>query len=228
MRKEAVAKEKKAQSEKDEDDAKWADNDPKVLKAQEKERERLQKQADEEKKRREKAELLKKDEELMNASKKKTEEPPVKFTQFAMNAQFEREQKAREKGRLEKEKESKRVAEQDFVLENVNHMRIDGSEARTVDEAIRVLGEGSGAADGEDKHPERRMKAAHRAFEERTMPALKLDNPPSSTRNSSNSVGRNGSSPRRIHSINPPPRHRHRHRRHQGIESAAAVKMHVC
>ena len=47
-------------------------------------------------------------------------------------------------------------------------------DARTVDEAIAVLG---GSTEKEEKHPERRMKAAYAAFEEREMPRLKAENP---------------------------------------------------
>lgn len=50
-------------------------------------------------------------------------------------------------------------------------------QARTVDEAIVVLGGGVGGKAGADKHPERRMKAAYTAFEEREMPRLKAENP---------------------------------------------------
>ena len=48
--------------------------------------------------------------------------------------------------------------------------------ARTVDEAIAVLGGPAGKV-AEDKHPEKRMKAAFAAFEEREMPRLKTENP---------------------------------------------------
>ena len=47
-------------------------------------------------------------------------------------------------------------------------------EARTVDEAIAVLSVGQ---EPQDKHPERRMKAAYAAYEERELPRLKEENP---------------------------------------------------
>ena len=47
-------------------------------------------------------------------------------------------------------------------------------EARTVDEAIAVLGDGKEAM---EKHPERRVKAAYAAYEERELPRLKEENP---------------------------------------------------
>ncbi len=48
-------------------------------------------------------------------------------------------------------------------------------EARTVDEAIAVLS--VGGQEPQDKHPERRMKAAYAAYEERELPRLKEENP---------------------------------------------------
>ena len=47
-------------------------------------------------------------------------------------------------------------------------------EARTVDEAIAVLSDGKEAL---EKHPERRVKAAYAAYEERELPRLKEENP---------------------------------------------------
>ncbi len=47
-------------------------------------------------------------------------------------------------------------------------------DARTVDEALMVLGGPQGAV---DMHPERRQKAAYAAFEERELPRLKKENP---------------------------------------------------
>ena len=47
-------------------------------------------------------------------------------------------------------------------------------QARSVDEAIAVLG---GATAKADLHPEKRMKAAYAAFEEHEMPRLKSENP---------------------------------------------------
>ena len=47
-------------------------------------------------------------------------------------------------------------------------------EARTIDEAIAVLSVGQ---EPQDRHPERRMKAAYAAYEERELPRLKEENP---------------------------------------------------
>jgi len=61
------------------------------------------------------------------------------------------------------------------IVENLNRLVIEGEEARTVDEAVAILG-GRGEEEV-DLHPEKRMKAAYLAYEERCLPALKLDNP---------------------------------------------------
>lgn len=63
--------------------------------------------------------------------------------------------------------------------ENPNHLlreRLERGEidARTVEEAIDVL---SISKDQSDKNPERRLKAAFAAFEERELPRLKAENP---------------------------------------------------
>lgn len=70
------------------------------------------------------------------------------------------------------------VVEQNLE-QNPNHLLQDRLErgeldARTVEEAIDVL---SVTQDKPDRHPERRLKAAYAAFEEREVPRLKAENP---------------------------------------------------
>ena len=50
--------------------------------------------------------------------------------------------------------------------ENLNRLHVEDS-ARSVGEAIHVL---SGKPVKEDKHPEKRLQAAYKAFEDRMMP----------------------------------------------------------
>ena len=52
--------------------------------------------------------------------------------------------------------------------ENLNRLQVEES-ARSVGEAIDVLG---GKPAKEDKHPEKRLQAAYKAFEDRMMPRL--------------------------------------------------------
>ena len=73
----------------------------------------------------------------------------------------------------------KGVVEIDPLTDNPNHLMIDRKlegyyDAETIDEAIEVLSVGK---DDMDRHPERRLKAAYAAFEERELPKMKLENP---------------------------------------------------
>lgn len=58
--------------------------------------------------------------------------------------------------------------------ENINRVVDDAVEARGVSEAIAVL---TVKGEAEDKHPERRLKAAFAAYEEANMPRIKDENP---------------------------------------------------
>lgn len=73
----------------------------------------------------------------------------------------------------------KGVTEGPTLEENPNHLlrqrQAEGMfDARTVDEALVVLG---GSQEKADMHPERRQKAAYATFEERELPRLKQENP---------------------------------------------------
>lgn len=58
--------------------------------------------------------------------------------------------------------------------ENFNRLMADVHVASTVDEAIQVL---DSKETDEDRHPEKRMKAAYKAYEEEQLPVLKATNP---------------------------------------------------
>lgn len=58
--------------------------------------------------------------------------------------------------------------------ENINHLMADVHVAQSVEEAISVL---KVKDTEEDRHPEKRMKAAYSAYEDREIPILKAQNP---------------------------------------------------
>lgn len=62
---------------------------------------------------------------------------------------------------------------------NPNRKGADIESARNLDQAIDLLGGGGGGggAGGDEKHPEKRMKAAYKAYEERMLPLMKDDFP---------------------------------------------------
>ena len=59
------------------------------------------------------------------------------------------------------------------LVENLNRLQMEEDSARSVGEAIHVLG---GKPAKEDKHPEKRLQAAYKAFEERMMPRSEPNN----------------------------------------------------
>ncbi|KAL9693191.1 hypothetical protein quinque_012476 [Culex quinquefasciatus] len=58
--------------------------------------------------------------------------------------------------------------------ENFNRVMADTEVAQTIDQALAVLAVKDG---GDDKHPEKRMKAAYKAFEEEQLAILKQEHP---------------------------------------------------
>uniref|UniRef100_F1L8X6 Coiled-coil domain-containing protein 124 n=1 Tax=Ascaris suum TaxID=6253 RepID=F1L8X6_ASCSU len=99
----------------------------------------------------------------------------TKVTQAAIEAAKRLEEERRkeeEKERLLREK--KIEAEREQVEENVNRLEVEGESARSVSEAIKVLSMESPTV---DRHPEKRLKAAYQAFEERMLPRLKEEHP---------------------------------------------------
>jgi len=94
----------------------------------------------------------------------------------------EMERKKKEQRRLAKQKEKQNITETpELETENPNRAMAamleaeDGVEARCVDDALTVLSLHGGLP--EDKHPEKRMKAAYKEYEQRELPILKAENP---------------------------------------------------
>ena len=94
----------------------------------------------------------------------------------------ERERKAKAAAAASATAKAKKVEDEtaEPLEENPNQqmaalMAAEGAvEARSVEDAIAVLNVGGPAV---DRHPEKRMKAAYSAFEERELPKLKHENP---------------------------------------------------
>ncbi|KAF0688216.1 Aste57867_20086 [Aphanomyces stellatus] len=65
-------------------------------------------------------------------------------------------------------------SDEDAFFQNKNRLQTDALEASSIDEALNMLGVND---KDPERHPEKRMKAAYKAFEEVTMPQLKEDYP---------------------------------------------------
>ena len=104
---------------------------------------------------------------------------------------FASREKERERDRQEEEARRQRLLTQhDLPTENVNQLERDKRleeeaqfgrggvvEARTLDDAIGSLSLSNGAGPDEDRHPEKRLKAAYAEYEEAHWAELKADNP---------------------------------------------------
>ncbi|KAH1022946.1 coiled-coil domain-containing protein 124 [Dendroctonus ponderosae] len=164
-RKKIAQEQETSKRQKELEDAKWKDDDKQILKKQQR------KEADERKRQellQRKAEAKALLEKEMGSIKVSKPPPPVKVTRAQIQSKKEEPPKPKE---VAKATETHLDAP---LQENLNRVQIDGEEARTIDEAIEILG---GPTDDYDKHPEKRMKAAYNAFEERRLKELKLEHP---------------------------------------------------
>ncbi|XP_056646238.1 coiled-coil domain-containing protein 124-like [Diorhabda sublineata] len=170
-----VARERKKQAkdeaiskkQKEIEDAYWKDDDKQIQKKQQKKEAEEKKRQETLKKKAEAKALLEKE---TNEIVKKSSKPPpaVKVTRAQINART-----AAVKSKTENTENKIETHLEAPLVENVNRLVIDGEEARTVDEAISLLGN----KDDIDKHPEKRMKAAYLAYEEKRLRELKEENP---------------------------------------------------
>jgi hypothetical protein len=195
-RKEVVKQTKNTATAKAKEDAKWADDDPKGLKAA------ARKKLEEEKKQQAAARRLEKkaleDKEAAELAKLGKPKQTSKVTRSAIDKEKEKivkEDKAKvqaasaSKDRLVPLTSSSSSTaidsdeEWDAGLEkNINHLIREERarhgnnliEARSVEEALSGL---SVEGDGQDKHPEKRLKAAFIAYEQANLPLLRQENP---------------------------------------------------
>eukprot|EP00128_Syssomonas_multiformis_P011322 Colp12_sorted_trinity150504_noHs@35528 len=175
-RKEEAKSAAKAKAEKDKEDKEWEVNDKDVISKQ-KRKEDEEKKKMEALKRKQEAKALLEAEEAANSKVSAKAKPAPKITRQQIQINHEIENKERE--RLEKQAAKEKAKEEAIIPENTNRMvdefiGDDGLYARTVEEAIAGL---STQDAGLDKHPERRMKATYKAYEEKWTPLLKEENP---------------------------------------------------
>lgn len=167
-RKEAVRENEKQKKKQQDDDAMWMDNDKGAMKKQQRKEEQEKKKIEQAQKKAEAKALL--EEEMSSIKKVSKPAPSPKVTVAKIQAMKQAQVQAQTK------KEDKKIETHlDVpVEENINRIEVDGDEARTITEAINIL---SVEEKHVDKHPEKRMKAAYNAFEERRLIELKAEHP---------------------------------------------------
>ncbi|CAH1962830.1 unnamed protein product [Acanthoscelides obtectus] len=167
-RKKQAKDEADKQKQKDIEDAYWQDDDKQIKKKQQKKEQEEKKRLEALQRKNDAKALLEK--EMGEISKKPAGKvaPPSKLTRQQIS------DKVASTTKPEKQPEKKIETHLDVPLEeNLNRVHTEG-EARTIDEAISILG---GADETLDKHPEKRMKALYTAYEERRLKELKVENP---------------------------------------------------
>lgn len=171
-RREAVKVAERERKLKEEEDKYWEDNDKHVLRKQQRKEEKERKRHDAAERKVANQEALKAEE-----SELKSKASSVRAKMTVADIQAERERKALQAAAASDQKEKE---EENILQENPNQqvaaiMAAEGAvEARSVEDAIAVLNVSSTPV---DKHPEKRMRAAYNAFEERELPQLKQENP---------------------------------------------------
>ncbi|KAK9803250.1 hypothetical protein WJX73_009945 [Symbiochloris irregularis] len=118
---------------------------------------------------------------LSSASKAAVKRPASKVTSHQLQLQKEADKREQDEKAKQAQKAAKReVSEDDYdslvAVPNINRQADEEPSARTVEGAISLLSVND-ASEPEDRHPERRAKAAFAAYQERELPQLKLDRP---------------------------------------------------
>uniref|UniRef100_A0A183BLH3 NET domain-containing protein n=1 Tax=Globodera pallida TaxID=36090 RepID=A0A183BLH3_GLOPA len=171
----------RARDEQAKEDAHWRDDDKHVQKKAQRKNDLEQKRQQElDRKQANKQAYEQELSTLAEAKQKQQQQPATKVTQ----AQIERERQLEETRRKEAEQvrllELKNIMVQDeaeLLGGNVNRLSIDGQVAQTVEEAISVLKQPTDQHQQQDLHPEKRVRAAFTAFEERRLAELKEERP---------------------------------------------------
>lgn len=146
------------------------DNDKNLQKKAEKKQEEERKKQEALKKKADAKALLEQEEESLKTVAKI---PQAKITR----AQIEKEVQQRNKNieSINNPNPVKNVEPKEIPLEeNLNRVMADVQVATNIDEAIAVL---KVSATDEDRHPEKRMKAAYKAYENAQLPTIKAENP---------------------------------------------------
>eukprot|EP01024_Parvocaulis_polyphysoides_P015902 TRINITY_DN17033_c0_g2_i1.p2 TRINITY_DN17033_c0_g2~~TRINITY_DN17033_c0_g2_i1.p2 ORF type:complete len:224 (+),score=60.76 TRINITY_DN17033_c0_g2_i1:37-708(+) len=181
-RKEASKKEAASKAAKAAEDEYWQQaGEGSKSKAQQKKDEQERKKQEAAQKKAETKQLAEQEEAEMGAKKSKTK--PQKVTKYQLDVQKEVDKRESDQKRLQQQREQRReVSEEDYQkmvdVENINRQGDEGDiVASGIQSAVDQIAQSSKSGGEEDMHPERRMKAAWKAFYERELPMVKEEKP---------------------------------------------------
>ncbi|KAJ9583958.1 hypothetical protein L9F63_021703 [Diploptera punctata] len=166
-RKSAAKEQEVAKKQQQLEDEYWKDDDKHVARKQQRKEEQAKKKQEILEKKAESKALL---EQELKSIQTTGKQPLAKITQ----AQIQAEQEKRRQAMTQKTTKEPVTHIEKPLEENINRIKMEGEEARSIDEAIKVL---SLQETEVDRHPEKRLKAAFASFEEANMPRIKSENP---------------------------------------------------
>lgn len=170
-RKQATKKATATKKAQEAEDQLWVDDDKTLAKKKQRKEEEERKKQQLLAKKEENKKLL---EEELSSIKTTGKVSIQKLTRSQINEEQERRNKNIEMINKANKPAAVVQLKEDLLVENLNRVVLDSTVASTVDDAIQVLAD---CQTDEDKHPEKRMKAAFRAYEEANLPRIKSENP---------------------------------------------------
>ncbi|EDX12380.1 coiled-coil domain-containing protein 124 [Drosophila simulans] len=170
-RKEATKKATQEKKSKEAEDRLWRDDDKNLAKKQQRKDEEERKRAEAAKRKAEAKALLDQEMSSINTQRK---QPLAKINRQMILEEMEKKQRVIEAINEANKPMAARVVVQNHIEENLNRSMADTDVASNIDEALVVLSVNDSE---EDKHPEKRMRAAYKTFEANNLPRIKAENP---------------------------------------------------
>ncbi|EDW95981.1 coiled-coil domain-containing protein 124 [Drosophila yakuba] len=170
-RKEATKKATQEKKTKEAEDRLWRDDDKNLAKKQLRKDEEERKRVEAAKRKAEAKALLDQEMSSINTQRK---QPLAKINRQMILEEMEKKQRVIEAINEANKPVAARVVVQNHIEENLNRSMADTDVASNIDEALVVLSVNDSE---EDKHPEKRMRAAYKTFESNNLPRIKAENP---------------------------------------------------
>ncbi|KAH8310867.1 hypothetical protein KR044_003305 [Drosophila immigrans] len=170
-RKDATKKAAQDAKAREAEDRLWHDDDKSLAKKQQRREEEERKKAEAARRKAESKALLDQETNSINTQRK---QPLAKINRQQILEEIEKKQRVMDAINEANKPPPTRVVVQHTTLEeNLNRSLADTDVATNVDEALAVLS----VNDDDDKHPEKRMRAAYKTFESQNLPRIKAENP---------------------------------------------------
>lgn len=173
IRKESAKKAKEEQIQKQKEDEYWRDDDKLINRKLERHQQRESKKHEQAQRKAQNRAAYEEEMKNIPNTSAKTKDNASKVTRSQIQM-FVDNKKQKEADSESKERNKEPTHLEVPLEENINRLQIEGDEARNIDEAITILSNNEAEI---DRHPERRMKAAWAAYEEKHLARIKQENP---------------------------------------------------